>query len=151
MWATRRKNSNPTLNPSQIIRTPGGQVGTETHSKMINAFLSLATHRHTWVQVFFSSTHTQRPFILRRIMDLQEAHHSNYKLVLCVQTSCCRWDSLRRRSRTRWWTRSTMMWWLHICYWTIGTLRYAVSFSHIHTLILYHSYMPLIIGLSELS
>lgn len=25
------------------------------------------------------------------------------------------------------------MWWLHTCYWTIGTLRYAISFSHINT------------------
>lgn len=99
---------------------------------MINVFLSLATYKHTWVKTFFSSTRTQGPFIFKRIMDLQEAHHSNYKLVLCAQTSCCRWDSLRRRSRTRWWTRSTMMWWLHICYWTIGTLRYTVSLSHLH-------------------
>lgn len=126
MWATRRKNSNPTLNPSQIIRTPGGQVGTETHSKVINSFFFLTTHRYTWVQMFLSSTHTEGSFILKRIMDLQETQHSNYKLILGMQTSCCRWDSPRRRSRTRWWIRSTMMWWLHICYWTIGTLRYTV-------------------------
>lgn len=30
MWAMKRKNSNPTSNPNQITRTPGGQVGTET-------------------------------------------------------------------------------------------------------------------------
>lgn len=82
-------------------------------------------------------------------MDLQEAQHSNYKLVLCVQTSCCRWDSLRRRSRTRWWTRSTMMWWLHICYWTIGTLRYPDSFSYLHAFIL--SCQLLLVSQSSLS
>lgn len=52
------------------------------------------------------------------------AHRSIYNMVLLyVQTSCCRWDSLRRRSRTRWWTRSTTTWWPHTCFWTIGTLR----------------------------
>lgn len=77
--------------------------------------------------------------ILKRIMDLQETQHSNYILVLGIQTLCCRWDSPRRRSRTRWWIRSTMMWWLHICYWTIGTLRYTVlttSFSAVPCLLL---------------
>lgn len=91
-----------------------------TLKEMTNVFHYLATHRHTWVQMFFS-----------KIFILQASQDSNCKLVVCVQTSCCRWDSLRRRSRTHWWTRSTMMWWLHICYWTIGTLRYTLSFSHL--------------------
>lgn len=135
----------PYIEPQPDYKDPrrtGGHRSTLQHDKCI-PFM----HRHTWVQMF--STQTQGWFILRRIMDLQEAHHCNYKLVLCVQTSCCRWDSHRRRSRTRWWTRSTMMWWLHICYWTIGTLRYSVSFSHLHASVL-HSTMPVIIGLSEL-
>lgn len=30
MWATRTRSSSPTLNLSQIIKIPGGQVGSET-------------------------------------------------------------------------------------------------------------------------
>lgn len=53
-----------------------------------------------------------------------------------MQISCCRWDSLRRKSRTHWWTRSTTMWWLRTCYWTTGTPRYTFclpTHTHSHT------------------
>lgn len=55
-------------------------------------------------------------------------------LSVCVQISCCRWDSPRRKSRTHWWTRSIMMWWLHTCCWIIGTLRFTALFFHSYTL-----------------
>lgn len=43
-----------------------------------------------------------------------------------VQISCCRWATLRRRSRTRSSTKNTMKSWPHIYYWITGTLRYKV-------------------------
>lgn len=64
----------------------------------------------------FSSSHTATPkpvyilsfssssfLIFRSYIKLVSAHRSIYNMVLLyVQTSCCRWDFLRRRSRTRW-------------------------------------------------
>lgn len=93
-----------------------------------NTFVCFVSHTqaHFSTYVLFLQSHTM--VIHFRERSQPTIGWFNYKLlVLCVQTLCCRWDFLRRRSRNPWWARGTMMWWLHTCCWTIGTLRYTAS------------------------